>query len=132
MRRGGMVAAAPIPATVVKGAFAGLLFPLADVAPAPPVAQLLHLLLARLAAVLEPDRVAFDARVPVLQRGDPEAAVFLRIDLASRAHEAGGKDAKDARHHLLAREPRQPHPPIDGLAHLRQRAAERDQPVELL
>ena len=56
--------------------------------------------------------------MPVLQRGDPEAAVFLRIDLASRTHEAGGKNAKDARHYLLARKPRQTHPPIDGLRHV--------------
>ena len=96
------------------------------------VAQFVDLVLAGLAAVVEPHRVSLDAGVPVLQRGDAEAAVLLRVGLAARPHEAGREHAQDARHHLLAWQPGQPHVAIDGLAHARQRAPERDQPVVLL
>src|SRR5438132_5255392 len=117
---------------ILEEVFPGHLLQLADDPRHAAVPQLVDLLLAGLAAVVEPHRVTVDACVPVLQRGDAEAAVLLRVGLAARPHEAGGEDAQDARHHLLAGQPWQPHVAIDGLAHARQRAAERHQPVVLL
>src|SRR2546425_5994674 len=117
---------------MLEEVFTGHLLQLADDPRHAAVPQLVDLLLAGFAAVVEPHRVTVDACVPVLQRGDAVAAVLLRVGLAARPHEAGGENAHYARHHLLARQPWQPHVAIDGLAHARQRATERHHPVVLL
>src|SRR3954470_11274384 len=97
-----------------------------------PIAKRAPLLLARFACVVEVDDVAADLHVPFAKRGDSEGAVLLGVDVAARAHEAGGEDSQDARHHLLAREARKAERRIDARAHPRQRPREGHEPVVLL
>ena len=93
----------------------------------PAVVQLSHLALPRLPHVVEVHRVAVHRRVPVLQRGDAEAAVLLGVDLAARPHEAGGQDAEDAAQHPLAGQAGQSEGSIDLLAQARQGLPEGDE-----
>ena len=117
---------------VLKQLAPGQLQQLADDSSDAPIAKVAHLALLRFAFVVEPEDVAMHGDVALAQRRDPEAAVLLRVHLASRAHEAGRQNAEDARHHAIARQSREREPAVDLLAQFRQRAPERDEAVVLL
>src|SRR6266542_5639420 len=66
------------------------------------------------------------------ERSDSIAAIFIRVNLATRSNETERKNSQNACHHALSRKTREPQVPGYGPAHRGQAVRKLNQPLELV